>query len=412
LFVMDCVMVRRVLMIAFHFPPMHGSSSIQRTLKFAQYLPQYGWEPIVLSAHPRAYSATRNEQMDTSITVQRSFALDSARHLAWRGRYPRWLATPDRWASWWGSAVPSALGLIHRYRPQLIWSTYPIATAHLIALAVRRLSGLPWVADLRDPMTEPGYPADPRTHAVHTNIEARTAMRCSRLVCTTPGAVRAYQQRFPELPPGRIQLIENGFDEQDFQSARPMPRNDGRFTLLHSGVVYPAERNPAPLFRALAHLTASGLIRPEKFRLVFRASGHDAMLRDHIAAFKLGDMVELAAPLPYHQALGEMMGAEGLLLLQGSDCNAQIPAKLYEYLRAGRPILALTDAAGDTAALLRRHGNAIIAGLAGPDAIATALMQFLSHQAEPCSQDIIASHSRLARTAQLARLFNQIVEDT
>ncbi len=402
-------MVRRVLMIAFHFPPMHGSSSIQRTLKFAQYLPQHGWEPIVLSAHPLAYSATRSEQVDASITVQRSFALDSARHLAWRGRYPRWLATPDRWATWWGSAVPNALGLIRRYRPQLIWSTYPIATAHLIALAVRRLSGLPWVADLRDPMTEPGYPLDPRTHAVYANIEARTAMRCSRLVCTTPGAVRAYQQRFPELPPGRVQLIENGFDEQDFQAANPMPRKDGRFTLLHSGVVYPAERNPAPLLRALAQLKAAGLVGPQQFNLVFRASGHDAMLHQHIAAFKLDDMVELAPPLPYHQALGEMMAVDGLLLLQGADCNAQIPAKLYEYLRAGRPILALTDAGGDTASLLRSHGNAMIAGLDASEAIAKSLMRFLSHRPAPGYGDI-ACHSRQARTAQLASLFKQIVE--
>jgi hypothetical protein len=402
--------VKRVLMIAFHFPPMHGSSSIQRTLKFAQHLPQYGWEPLVLSAHPRAYSATRNDQMDASIKVSRSFALDSGRHLAWRGRYPRWLATPDRWISWWLGAVPGALGLIRRYRPQLIWSTYPVATAHLIALTVRRLSGLPWVADQRDPMTDHGYPPDPRTRAVYAGIEARTASRCSRMVCTTPGAMSAYQQRFPELPAERFALIENGFDEQDFQSATPMPRDDQLFTLVHSGVVYPAERDPQPLLRALALLQQAGRIGPRNFRLIFRASGHDAYLRERLQALQLSDMVSLAPPLPYHMALGEMLSADGLLLLQGVDCNAQIPAKLYEYLRAGRPILALTDERGDTAALLRRHGNAVTASLDQTDAIASAVMRFLSHQSLPCRHDLIATHSRLARTRQLASLFNEIVE--
>ncbi len=403
-------MVKRVLMIAFHFPPMHGSSSIQRTLKFAQYLPQFGWEPIVLTAHPLAYGATRDDQIDPSINVHRSFALDSGRHLAWRGRYPRWLATPDRWISWWCSAVPGALSLIRRYRPQLIWSTYPIATAHLIALAVRRLSGLPWVADQRDPMTDHGYPEDPHLHAAYFSIEARTARRCSRMVCTTPGAVSLYQHRFPDIPQERFHLIENGFDEQDFRRAQPALRIGPRFTLLHSGVVYPAERDPVPLLRALAQLKDSAHICPEDFKLVFRASGHDAMLRQHIVAFGLSDMVELAPPLPYHQALGEMMGTDGLLLMQGANCNAQIPAKLYEYLRASRPILALTDARGDTAALLRSSGNAIIANLNCTDDIGTALMTFLSHQPAPTDHGIIAAHSRLARTLQLASLFNQIVE--
>lgn len=404
-------MVRRVLMIAFHFPPMHGSSSIQRTLKFAQYLPQHGWQPVVLSAHPRAYASTRSEQLDDNVLVHRSFALDSGRHLAVRGRYPWWLATPDRWVSWWCSAVPSALRLIRRYRPQLIWSTYPIATAHLVALAVRRLSGLPWVADQRDPMTDHGYPADPRTHGVYASIEARAAWQCKRMVCTTPGAVRTYQQRFPELPENRFQLIENGFDEDDFLRATAVPRTAGRFTLLHSGVVYPQERDPVPLLVALASLKASARIDPRHFTLVFRASGHDEMLQQQIDRLGLAGVVELAPPLPYHLALGEMMGADGLLLLQGSSCNAQIPAKLYEYLRAGRPMLALTDERGDTAALLRQHGHRAIAAMDSPDAIAAALLAFVLAPSTCGRPGAIASCTRAARTGQLATLFDHILEE-
>ena len=92
-------LVKRVLMVAFHFPPLHGSSGIQRTLKFVQYLPSAGWQPLVLSAHQRAYAATNVEQLaqiPPGVPVRRAFALDAARHLSLRGRYPRWLALPDR----------------------------------------------------------------------------------------------------------------------------------------------------------------------------------------------------------------------------------------------------------------------------------------------------------------------------
>src|SRR5262245_33717768 len=103
-------MSRRVLMVAFHFPPLSGSSGIQRALRFVQHLPAHGWEPVVLSAHPRAYEATSADLMQEvppQTVVERAFALDTARHLAIAGRYPRMLALPDRWCSWAMGAVPA-----------------------------------------------------------------------------------------------------------------------------------------------------------------------------------------------------------------------------------------------------------------------------------------------------------------
>ena len=96
-------------MVAFHFPPLAGSSGIQRTLRFAAHLPSFGWQPTVLTAHPRAYERTSQDLMSEvapDVVVERAFALDTRRHLSARGRYPWWLASPDRWTSWrWGAAV-------------------------------------------------------------------------------------------------------------------------------------------------------------------------------------------------------------------------------------------------------------------------------------------------------------------
>ena len=153
--------MKRLLMIAYHFPPLAGSSGIQRTLRFVQHLPKFGWEPMVLSAHPRAYERTSDDLMadiPEGAIVRRAFALDTARHLSIAGRYIGAMARPDRWVSWKIGAVHEGMRLIRQFRPQAIWSTYPIATAHLIGAELQKRSGLPWIADFRDPMVQDGYP--------------------------------------------------------------------------------------------------------------------------------------------------------------------------------------------------------------------------------------------------------------
>ncbi|NGZ87117.1 glycosyltransferase [Duganella aceris] len=405
-------------MIAFHYPPLRGGSGIQRTLAFTRHLPQWGWQPLVLTVNPRAHASVDPGYATSSdIAVHRSLALDAARHMAIGGRYPSLLAQPDRWISWCLSAVPAGLALILRHRPNLIWSSYPIATAHLIALTLHRLTGIPWIADQRDPMIDTGYPPDPRRYRIHRWIELQAMRHARVLVCTTPGAVRDLGQRFPQAAPDRIQLIENGYDENSFiaaELAAPGPRSPGgQFRLLHSGVIYPSERDPGPLFAALARLLTDGAITPDNFRLVLRASGHDDHLRSLMRIHPgLEHLIELAPPLPYRDALAEMMAADGLLLLQAANCNGQIPAKMYEYLRARRPLLALTHPDGDTAAALRRNGIDTIGRLDSADDIAATLMGFLrlcrENKAPLATPALIAGHSRTARTRELAALLDRI----
>ncbi|MES2900210.1 MAG: glycosyltransferase [Pseudomonadota bacterium] len=415
-------MVKRVLMFAFHFPPQRGSSGLQRTLQFARQLPASGWQPQVLTAHPRAHQETAADQLGQiphDLPVIRAFALDTARHLSFKGRYAGAMALPDRWVSWWLGALPAGLRMVRRARPAVLWSTYPIATAHLIGLALQRLTGLPWVADMRDPMIDDEYPRGRWPRRVAAWIEARTVERCSRLVCTTPGALQAYRTRFPEVPAERFVLIENGYDEENFVEAdnmRTAPRVPGApLVLLHSGIIYPSERDPRALFAALATLREQGLVNASTLRLVLRAPVHEDLLRSLAAQHGLGDMVQVAPHLPYREALAEMLAADGLLVLQAANCNHQIPAKLYEYFRAGRPILALTDAGGDTAAAMRAAGLDTIGPLDNESGIAQALSGFLarvrSDQAPVPTAATIAAHSRAARAVQLAQLLDAVASE-
>ena len=407
---------RRVLMIAYHFPPLQGGSGVLRTLGFARHLPEAGWQPLVLSASAGAYAQTGSEP-DVQLTVRRSVALDAARHLSLRGRYPACLALPDRWSSWWLSAVPAGLAMIRRYRPDAIWSTYPIATAHLIGLTLQKLSGLPWIADQRDPMLDDSdpqapYPPHPRVHRLHGWIEQRIAARSAAIVCTTPGAIAAHRRRLAQVDAGRFCLIENGYEEADFNDGAAGTGHRSRFLLLHSGVIYPSERDPQPLFEALARLRHDGALHAHNFQLVLRATGHDAWLACLLVKYGIGDLVTLAPLLPHGEALREMQSADGLLLLQAANCNGQIPAKLYEYLRCRRPVLALTDLAGDSAAKLRRCGIDPIGQLASSGDCARALRRFLElarqGRAPLASNSAIALHSRQTRSHALAELLDQV----
>jgi glycosyltransferase involved in cell wall biosynthesis len=408
---------RRVLLIAYHFPPLAGSSGIQRTLRFAQQLPEFGWEPVVLSVQPQAYERTADDllkELPPGLRVERAFGLDTARHLALAGRYPGWLARPDRWISWRPDAVRRGKRLIRELGIQAIWSTYPIATAHVIGADLQAATGLPWIADFRDPMAQDDYPSDPVTREHFLRIEQRAATQAARLVFTTPSATRRYQGRYPEAA-GRILTLENGYDEASFadvESAEaPVPLNPGKLTLLHSGIVYPSERDPRQLFEALGRLRREQSALAERLRLRFRAAVHDDLLRQLGAEFGVSDLVEILPATGYKVALKEMLAADGLLILQAANCNEQIPAKAYEYLRAGRPIVTLAAPDGDTAEVLRHAGVRDQAPLDDAAAIARLLARMAEGDAalslRPTAQAVAAA-SRRSRSQELARLLEAV----
>lgn len=413
--------MKRILMIAYHFPPLAGSSGIQRTLRFMRYLPEFGWEPLVLTAHPRAYEHTSSDQLvdiPESLVVARAPAFDAARHLAIAGRYPRFLARPDRWANWRLGAALTGWKLIRKYRPQVLWSTFPIATAHQIGYDLHRLSGLPWIADFRDPMAQDGYPADPKTWRQFQRIEQQAFAGARFSVFTTPGAARLYRERYPRVAAERAVLIENGYDEDSFagldaSAAAKGPLIPGKLTLLHSGIVYPSERDPTQLFSAISDLLIAGRLRPERFTLRLRAAAHEDWLRRLANERGIAGVVELAPPLPYRDALEEMLRADGLLVLQAANCNEQIPAKLYEYLRVGRPILGLTDPVGDTALTLRHAGCRHLARLDSPEQIAEVLLSFLGDvetgTAPKPTPETVAAASRRNRARALAELLDVVI---
>lgn len=411
--------MKKILMVAYHFPPLAGSSGIQRTLRFVQQLPAHGWQPIVVSAHPRAYERTSDDllrDVPDGTIVERAQAFDTARHFAVQGRYIGAMARPDRWVSWKFDAVRRGLSLVRKHAPSAIWSTYPIATAHLIGEQIARRTGLPWIADFRDPMAQEGYPADPITRRQFEEIEARAVASAHASTFTTPGAATEYRQRYPTAS-SRIYVLENGYDEDSFTAAEASvgqarsTLNPGAITLLHSGIVYPQERDPTHLMRALRKLHLDGAIHPAKFRLRFRAPVQEDLLRSLGEQNGVSEYIEILPAIGYRDALREMLNADALLVMQAGDCNQQIPAKIYEYLRARRPIVCLSVPEGDTYGVLRAAGLDTFARIDDESDIAATLKRWLDAgigQAALPNEAYVARCSRSNRTSELASLLDRL----
>jgi len=414
------------LMVAFHYPPCGVSSGLQRTLAFTRYLPKYGWDPALVTVTPGAFEQQSDAQLDaipTDMPISRAFAGDAARHFSIAGRYPSFLAVPDRWASWRFAGVRAAVKLARQFKPDVIWSTFPIPTAHRIAAQLQRRSGLPWVADMRDPMVEfepisgIWYPTNEAIRRARQTIEQEVNRRASAVVFCTDGARQIYADRYADGNSQLLEIVSNGYDEPSFagiDTATSQSSDPEVFRLLHSGTVYPgSDRGPDALFDAIGQLDREGAL-PGGFRLVLRATGHDSYLSELIDAAGMQRWVELLPAIPYQDALREMSEAEALLVLQGHSSNPAIPAKVYEYLRAGRQIIGLVHPDGNTAALLQQHDIALTASLDDAAAIRVVLKQAVERHAANAvpvmPQDELRQYCREEQTGKLASVLQAAVQ--
>jgi glycosyltransferase involved in cell wall biosynthesis len=249
------------------------------------------------------------------------------------------------------------------------------------------------------------------------DLERRVLRRASGVTVTAEGTAALYRDRYPDFPADRIRVIPNGFDEQAFEQlplATPRsPRRAGPVRFLHSGTLYPYERNPDWFFRALAELRAEGRLSPDKTLFELRGTAHDDCYAPKLAELGLTDMVRLLPGVPYRDALQDMTDADVLMLFQADNCNLQIPAKLYEYLYVGRPVMGLTDPAGDTGRLLAELGIDAVARLDDVAAIKTLVLrcvqQATAGTAYAPTRESIMRFSRAGTTGLLARFLDELV---
>lgn len=399
--------MKRILMVALDFPPCK-SAGVQRTLKFAEYLLDFGWEPIILTVDESAHESIDNSQpVPAKIkNVYRSFSYNASRDFSIKGKYLSIMKEPDRWWTWRFTAVPLGKQLIEKYQPDVIWSTYPVSTAHLIAYKLAQHSGVPWVADYRDPVQSRYDSSVKPTLNITQKIEAKVLNNAAKVVFTTQQASTLYQSLYPDLPLNKFHVIENGYDESNFQLdvvKQGKALHTEKFTLLHSGAVYQNGRDPIEIFKALSKLKKAKKIDNTMFELVFRGiSGehYQPVLR----SLDINDIVEFKPSISYMESLQEMMAADALLLIQGPLFRNQIPGKLFEYIRSEQPILALTSNIGATSELLDSVEMCFCAEYANETADAIESLLAL----EPIKRKNIERFSRYEKTRELSQLLTEL----
>jgi glycosyltransferase involved in cell wall biosynthesis len=375
---------RHALFVAFHYPPEASSSGVLRTLKYTRYLGDHGWRITVLTLNRRAYDVQDpglESQIPASVRVVRTSFVDVKRHLSLRGVYPGSLAVPDRWIGWWPWAVREGRRVMRMDPVDLVYSTSPHATAHLVALALVRSARVPWVADFRDPWyEEPPEPGTPRVvHWAGRHLERRVVRRAARVVASTEQLRDALAARYRAEPREKFCAIANGYDEEDFESG---PVLDGptasELLILHAGSVNPTFRDPRPLFVAVREAARRGALDISNIRFRFLGAGpfgESAEMTQAVETAGLTGRVEFHPRVPYERALVEQASAGLLLLLQASADTADlVPAKLFEYLRAGRPVLALVGP-GATAEFLGKIRGGWVADPRSPDALRDTLVR-------------------------------------
>lgn len=417
--------LRHALFVVFHYPPEASSSGVLRALKFSRYLEEYGWRVTVLAPARDAYEVTDEKleaQVPASVQVVRTRYLNTRKHLSIRGLYPAILAVPDAWIGWYPWAVAAGRRILGGDPVDLVFSTSPHPTAHLIARTLARRANVPHVVDFRDPWYED--PPEPRTPAVVAwfapRLERMVVESAAHVVTSTTQLSDLLRTRYADDGPAKFTAILNGYDEADFAALPARGTSSaGRLVVVHAGNINAQFRDPCPLLEAIARAREQGELDTARMLLRFIGGGSYAdsdRMRKCVEETRLAGSVEFLPRVPYVEALRELADADLLLLLQASeDTTSLVPAKLYEYLRSMRPVLALV-LPGATSEVLAHTGGAWLANPRDAGALHRAIVDIYrlwqrgTLEGRHANLEALRRFDRRHLTGELADLFNAMVE--
>ena len=414
----------KVLLVTMYFPPA-GGGGVQRTLKTAAFLPGLGIETHVLAPDDPRWIHRDDELLPpTQAWIHR------ARYLGPRGRLPaqelhgkqglerlglqtrlfgRRLLVPDENVTWNLTAIPAAIRIVRREGIDVVLTTSPPSSVHLVGAAVKRATGARWVADLRDSLVAHPHRRGDQSRLVRIKErgEHGVAGVVSRYADAIVAAADAIAEEARALDPaGRVVTIENGSDFDDFAGMEH--RASQRFRITHTGSFF-GRRDPRPFITALAD---SGLDVVARFVGDFRPAD-----REWAEGLGLGDRLELIQYVPRRRSLELQRDSEALLLLipeAGGRGRGVLSGKVFEYLAAGRPILAAVPPDGAAAELLRETRAGVVVPPDDPAAIRGALEELHGRWRDGTLDELRLDPevqrrlSREARVADLAGLLRRI----
>lgn len=414
--------MKRLLIISYYWPPT-GGSGVQRWVKFSKFLPQHGWQPIVYTPlNPEQLAVDESllkdipecaEIIKTKIfepySIYRKFVGGgksevnpvNAQKKSFAAKLSLWIRgeffIPDPRCFWIGKSVRYLKKYIQEHPVDAIVTTGPPQSMHLIGRALKRKTGIKWIADFRDPWTDIFYYkhlglskcADRKHHA----LEQSVLDEADAIIAVTP-LVQADFQAKTKTP---VYLITNGFDPDDFPKSSNI-RDDSKFRLVHTGL-FAADGNPLNLWDVLAQMCGEN----EEFaqKLEIRLAGKtDSAIINAIEERGLGDKLINLGYLPHSEIVKEQTNADILMLplRQEPEYLKVLPGKIFEYLAARRPVLGIGQSDGIAAQVLSDAG----AGRMYDWEEKEALKEFIL--AKHMSSDKIDKYSRSTLTESLVEI--------
>jgi glycosyltransferase involved in cell wall biosynthesis len=293
--------------------------------------------------------------------------------------YRQALSIPDRYRNWIKPATELGLSWQQRWRPDLIYSSGPPHSGHIVAARLSAKFGVPWVAELRDLWVgDPYFDHHRLVKPIHDRLAKATLSRAAGCVVVTD----ASRTRLGAVIRKPIMLSYNGYDPKDFEGLNEVePFDRERLTIVHAGIIYPGRRDPTPLFKAIAALGE----RARKIRCLFFSDSNGSVAR-LIQQHRVDGCVEILPEVPRSEILRVERAVDVLLECRWQDSagDGVIPGKLFEYIGARRPVLSLGSLTGEAAQIVRENGFGLASN--DPEEIRATLEQWL---------EIKARHGRL-----------------
>jgi glycosyltransferase involved in cell wall biosynthesis len=411
--------MNKVLLIAYHFPPLSGGG-VFRTLKFTKYLPEFGYQPHVLTVKNPMYrtkDATLLIEIPPEAKVYRTFSFE---HMSLRaprllGVNLKWCYIPDENVGWLPSAVRRGEEIIKKENIDLVYATAPMFTSFLIGFMLKKKTGKPLVLDYRDPWTQNVFVKYPsKFHKkIEEKLETFVLATADHIIVTAEPMKRKLVEKYP-FTKGKIDTITNGFDSEDFKNLT-VKKDKEKFVIVYAGSLY-GQRTGEKFFAALKKLIEKNPELQTKIEVLFAGlPGKQAVFL--VEKFELEKVVKLLGYKSHQESLTLMANADVLLLIMSSDevndakiGTLTIPGKVFEYLGAKRPILAIVPR-GPAADIINSTKTGVIVPPQNTDVIARAIFKLFqewkSGTLEIVESDV-SEYDRKALTQKLAKVFQQV----
>lgn len=415
----DDPIMKKVLVISYLFPPLN--CGVCRQSKIAKYLPQYGWVPIILSVKKSRLRPLYDESLLKDIhsitKIYKTSSFESRILMQYipglSGVNYKYFNIPDPFIGWLPFAVLKGINIIKKEKVDAIVSTSMPNTCHLVALILKKISKLPWIADFREAWAQNPFIDYPKIVLnIENKMESAVIRNAEKITAINDPIRNDLIGKYPDQTPEKFMTIPHGFDPEDFQDVEKLPSK--KFTITYTGSLY-GRRSPKTFLEAIKEIIEDDKNMKSELRIQFIGNVHIA--KEIAERLNLTDLVTSSGFVSHQQVFSYIVNSNILLLIIGSGKNDNTisTGKLFEYMGSGTPILALVPE-GVAADLIESANIGVVVHPNDIEGIKKAILQLYKKykkgelNIEP-NQEIIKQHDMRILSKKFAKVLDEVASN-